>query len=615
MFSPFSSEDSGKDSLSDSGDSDSDVDPENTGPSKTSRRALFFCELCTVDCNSLEALQNHFAGTKHQKKLSLNGLSSNLQNKYDIKYEDELSGKVVECTLCGIVFHGLERAIHFKSENHTALCNFTTDQSDHSKWIKVIGDAPPEPPEGEVVDVDAPEKVSDGYLCKLCSTTLNTEAMFQTHVEGKRHQKKARWHYLCTEGDVSDVNQYWCRLCNLFCTDREALTMHYRGRNHLRVLKLIKPDEPVLDGKADAPQSKKPTRKKRDTPSVSNGGHSKSETAAKREWVDKVPVKRGEVDPVRVKKERAEQAQDPVHIKCEPIDEKDEETRVKDVKKEPMDTIEIKQEPEAVVFHSSRNSKRRSYRNSRGESPVFIDSLPSNFMKERSHSPRGTHVRSSHRSPDGRKYSSSKHSHNSRKSRSRSRSHSRDRRHSSKKDHGAGGRRKSSTSHSRSTKHSSDSDSTADRRSQSSSLSRGRSQHKSYGQRHHSSTDSHTQSSSSFRSRYQDGGRRSSHRRSRSRSHSRERRRNHSRSHNGHSHSDSRYDKRGKGRYHERSPSRRRYSHRERVEPPSEEDEVPGLNFDGFSGEPVSDDEGAPPISSLSVSYILNALLKASNKH
>ena len=115
------SEDSGKESFRSDSESDSSVDPEEAGPGKTNRRALFYCEVCEVDCNSVEGLQTHFAGVKHQKKLCLKGLSSNLKDKYEVEYADELSGKVIECTLCGLAFHALERGVHFKSENHSVI--------------------------------------------------------------------------------------------------------------------------------------------------------------------------------------------------------------------------------------------------------------------------------------------------------------------------------------------------------------------------------------------------------------------------------------------------------------------------------------------------------------
>ena len=259
----------------DSYSSDSDTNPELTGPSKISRRALFFCELCEIDCCSIEALQNHFAGTKHKKKLGLNGLASNLREKYEIPYEDELGGKVVECSLCEVIFHGLESAFHFKSEKHRALCNFTAESEpdDNSKWLKVIADAPPTASlEEEIMSMDTPEKVADGYFCKLCSATLMTKTLFQAHIEGKRHQKKARWQFLCLEGDNSEVTQYWCRICNMFCTDRDALTAHYRGRNHIKTLqkkKIIQIEKPPeADEKVSPPSRNEKVKIKREPEDV-----------------------------------------------------------------------------------------------------------------------------------------------------------------------------------------------------------------------------------------------------------------------------------------------------------------------------------------------------------
>ena len=345
------SEDSGKESLLHS-DSDLDMNPEEAGPSKTDRKALFFCDICEVECSSIDALQKHFAGIKHQKKLGLNGLSSNLKAKYEMRESDELSGKIVACTLCKVVFHGLERAIHFKSEKHRALSNFANEsvKIEHSQFLEIIADAPADCMEGEI-DIDAPEKVKDGYRCMLCDATLTTPTLFQAHIEGKKHQKKARWHYLCKEGESLEVNQYWCRLCNTFCTDRDALTAHYRGKNHIKILQKngwIKGDEDV---------DSKPTDS------------------------------RGKI---RIKEELMSDS---------------DESEYK------VDLAKVKMEP-GLKFHSSERSKKRSYHNSRSETPSSEYSRspsppPVRKKKNRSRSPSARKRRNSSRSPPHKRKSRS----------------------------------------------------------------------------------------------------------------------------------------------------------------------------------------------------------------
>ena len=350
------SEDSGKDSLGLRSDSDSDVNvnPAESGPSKTDRRkALFFCDICEVECCSIDALQKHFAGTKHQKKLGLNGLSSNLKAKYEIKANDELSGKIVACTLCKVVFHGLERAIHFKSEKHRALSNFANESVktvEHSQFLEIIADAPADCMEGEV-DIDAPEKVKDGYRCMLCDATLTTRTLFQAHVEGKKHQKKARWHYLCKEGESLEVNQYWCRLCNTFCTDKDALTAHYRGKNHIKILQRkgwIRSDEEVDSKPADS---------------------------------------RGKI-----------------RVKEEPMSDSDESEYKVDLSK-------VKVEAGFKFHHSSERNKRRSYRKESHSSDSEYSRSPSpppaRKKKNRSRSPSSRKRRNSNRSPPRKRKSHS----------------------------------------------------------------------------------------------------------------------------------------------------------------------------------------------------------------
>lgn len=567
------SDDSGQASLPHSSGSESEfVEPEQAGPSKIDSRTLFFCEVCEIECSSVEVLQDHFAGTRHQKKLRLKGLSSNLKTKYDIKYEDELSGKVVECTLCKVIFHGLEQAFHFKSEKHRALCNFATESKiDNRQWLRVICDAPERSAEDEMMNMDEPEKVVDGYHCNLCSATMPTMTLFQAHIEGKRHQKKARWQYLCIEGDMSEVNQYWCRLCNMFCTDRDALTAHYRGRNHIKMLQkknIIQTDDVPAEDKSGDTSRKKASQSRR--------------------------IKSGEY-----------------------IDDKKFHSR---------------HGSKQYHYRDSRSeSSERSYSPPLC-SPIRSPSPPQPPLKQRNRSPWSYNRRFSNRSPSPSEassyhsperggHSSKQNFHHHRQSRSsRSRSRERYRRDSFKsqgypprRDSNSQSRRNSSSLHSQ-RRYVSDSDSTQE--SHSSSLSRGRSMHRSRGrhQRIHSSSDSQSYSRSRSQHRH--------HSYSRSRSRSRDNRhrdkssrlrgRSRGRARGGHYDDYGSSSRRGdRKRYMERRSSR---PHVKR-EPQSEEDNELD-RFKGFSRNRSSDESSgdAPPISSLSVSHILHALRKECRK-
>ena len=564
----YLSEDSGQESLPpSSADSESDyaVDPGEAGPSKLNPRALFFCELCEAECSSIEALQDHFAGTRHQKKLCLNGLSSSLKHKYNINYEDELSGKVVECTLCKVIFHGLEGAFHFKSEKHQALCNFATESKiDNRQWLRVVCDAPDKSADDELLrDMDEPEKVADGYYCDLCAATMPTETLFQAHIEGKRHQKKARWQYLCLEGDTSEVNQYWCRLCNMFCTDRDALTTHYRGRNHIKTLQkknIIKLDKQV-DGSSDKPEIK--CRSK---------------------------------------------GQELIKIKKEPAD----------------DEVDSK-------FRSSGHSKRLYRKRSPSTSGTSFSSSPSRSPspsppRRRNRSPWSYNRRFSHRSPSSESYhssergrkSSSKQSSHRWRSGTRSRSHSPKRRSSHEgnsksrvqRDSHSHRRHSSSSSHNRRSRyHDDDSDST---------VSRGRSRIRSHDRHRnvHSSSDysiyrSYSRSRSRSRDRYGHSWNRNLN------NHSRYRGRSRGRGKGGRRKS---YDRvtRWRDGEHRREPRPRHPL--VKSEPQSEEDDNDPLDrFKGFSkdwrsGGSVSDDPNAPPLASLTVSYILHSIRESCKK-
>ena len=215
-------------------ESTEEVDPEDAGTSKTDRRAIMKCDVCEVECTSVETLQAHFSGARHKRRLSLKGLSPNFTSQ--TVGVGGLDGKVVACSLCKVMFHGSESALHFKSKKHRELCKFSDTALNA---LVVIADAPIDAldrEEGVDIDIDVPERILDGYRCSLCDVTLPTREQFQAHVEAKKHQKKARWHYLGKEGEDLEVRQYWCRLCGVFCSDGDVLTAHYEGKGHLKVL-------------------------------------------------------------------------------------------------------------------------------------------------------------------------------------------------------------------------------------------------------------------------------------------------------------------------------------------------------------------------------------------
>ena len=191
-------------------------------------RLMFYCQVCKVQCSSLQMIQTHFAGAKHLKKLEMQGLSADLTDL--IPNDPELATKVIKCDLCDITCHGAELSIHIASERHVNALD-KQDEIPTDQVYRIIGELPEEA-----------IKNDRKFYCELCKVGLPKKEDYDLHLSGKKHLKKERWQYLteqASDSDEPETKQYWCRLCNLFCTDIEALDLHYAGNQHNKVVKEV----------------------------------------------------------------------------------------------------------------------------------------------------------------------------------------------------------------------------------------------------------------------------------------------------------------------------------------------------------------------------------------
>lgn len=191
----------------------------------------YYCEVCDVRVTSMAALQDHFAGTRHQKRLKQVGLDVDLTDLVKCPGDPELKRKLLRCKLCDVIVRGSEMSVHTRCANHQEKLQFfeEEDQPDDA-WFNEVA-----------VNPDSFLKsLDDGYHCDLCGVTLPSNDLFRKHLDGKRHQKKLRWEFLeQTENTHGDSNQlqYWCKICNIFCTSKEALDKHFTGKKHVKMLK------------------------------------------------------------------------------------------------------------------------------------------------------------------------------------------------------------------------------------------------------------------------------------------------------------------------------------------------------------------------------------------
>lgn len=197
------------------------------------KQLLFHCDTCNISLSSATVLQEHFAGARHQKKLKSVGLSESLE-KAQSKQGHAKASEVVRCTLCNIILSEADCPLHVIGAQHCLA-------------VKELRGPPPDNCFEKVAKPSVNSRCSasgESYTCTICNVTIPKWDIFQLHITGKRHLKaiklreeKAQAEVTGSTANIPSFGQFPCHLCNVFCTNQEALDAHLVGKKHLKVLK------------------------------------------------------------------------------------------------------------------------------------------------------------------------------------------------------------------------------------------------------------------------------------------------------------------------------------------------------------------------------------------
>ena len=220
-----------------SNDDDDDVIDEMNGRvgAKVRSRMQLYCEICDTSSSSTENLQVHFAGSKHQRRLHMAGLNSDLTDLIERPRNLEIWKTVVKCLLCKVMMLGCDCLIHAKCEDHvTKLASMSQRNQDF--YNDISNCYKPVERDPSAADVDAESR---DFFCEMCHLQLSSKEHLELHLKGKKHQKKARWLYISDHNSSfrDSYRQIWCSLCRTFVNNLKELEYHLRGRDHVKMLK------------------------------------------------------------------------------------------------------------------------------------------------------------------------------------------------------------------------------------------------------------------------------------------------------------------------------------------------------------------------------------------
>merc|ERR1712176_821139 len=80
-------------------------------------------------------------------------------------------------------------------------------------------------------------------MCRVCNVVLSSEAMADSHYQGKQHRKKAREGGGNSCDSKSGANkQFFCEICQVQTTSEDMLKSHLAGKGHQK--KVEQKDKP-----------------------------------------------------------------------------------------------------------------------------------------------------------------------------------------------------------------------------------------------------------------------------------------------------------------------------------------------------------------------------------
>ncbi|KAJ9568207.1 hypothetical protein OSB04_004173 [Centaurea solstitialis] len=200
-----------------------EAQPSNEGSQmkpNTIQPAAATCELCKITCTSTEGLNVHLIGKKHLKKLQE---SQQIPNLPLIPATGNVEPAEATTRIANV----------YEISNPTSQCHPEAQPSNGSSHLK-------------------PDTIQFA-TCELCKITCTNNEDLSVHLIGKKHLKKVKESQQSgipttenvepAEGEGKSVISHeekssWCELCGINCTTYDALQSHISGKKHQKKLEM-----------------------------------------------------------------------------------------------------------------------------------------------------------------------------------------------------------------------------------------------------------------------------------------------------------------------------------------------------------------------------------------
>ncbi|KAF5201522.1 hypothetical protein FRX31_008892 [Thalictrum thalictroides] len=191
------------------------------------------CEVCKIECNSKDILDQHMLGKKHRKNMWL---------------QEELSRNFIPPAIASIPKEIKKTKKAQMGEGPSALA-FGKDLETKRQKLLECGAA-----------------VGSVLLCSMCNVVCNSQIVFLHHLNGKQHAAQVGMRASSTVGPSKSVPDFqnktvaqiplnkskrkgvtipkivqsaWCEICSVDCVSQDVLEKHKIGKKHQKKLEML----------------------------------------------------------------------------------------------------------------------------------------------------------------------------------------------------------------------------------------------------------------------------------------------------------------------------------------------------------------------------------------
>jgi len=216
-----------------------------------------FCELCKVELTSAVMAKAHYSGKEHlrreatgkekikvvEDKTGRFGIGGNFKTNtgYKPEGEDDVVGEE-------LTWGAMAKVAELQPKFHCNVCNISLEsqtvfqthlqgKNHRKKENQQTGSNIGNQSSGSSGNIGIKKDVPGGSVnlrCDICDISVNSQEILNAHLQGKNHKKKLNQ---VGGSNGNSVKSFHCDVCNVNTSDQTNLDMHLQGAKHNKMLR------------------------------------------------------------------------------------------------------------------------------------------------------------------------------------------------------------------------------------------------------------------------------------------------------------------------------------------------------------------------------------------